>query len=189
MITSLLFDFFDVIRVDPYKKWLADNNYKREGYWYDAAADYDRGIITREEFIELLSKESGQSADDINTAFRSTNIFDDDVIDLITRAGDAYKVGLLSNSGGPGLRKLMKEKDLEKLFHEIVISGEVGFIKPEKEIFEIGLQRLDCSPRECVFIDDNPHNVEAAIEIGVNGIIFTSAPQLVDALVEFDVKV
>lgn len=189
MITSLLFDFFDVIRVDPYKKWLADNNYKREGYWYDAAADYDRGTITREEYIELLSKESGQTVDEINAAFRSANIFDDDVIDLISRAGSVYKVGLLSNSGGPGLRRLMKEKDLERLFHEIVISGEVGFIKPEKEIFEIGLQRLDCSAEECVFIDDNPHNVDAAVSLGINGIVFTSAGQLTDALGSLDIKI
>ena len=178
MITTILFDFFDVIRVDPYKKWLDTNEYLREGYWYDIAAQYDRGMITRTEFIAGLSKESSIHHNDIDAAFKGANIFDRDVIELIRSVKKTYKTGLLSNSGGPGLRSLLKEENLEEIFHEIIISGEVGFIKPEREIFQIALDRLQAQPVETIFIDDNPHNVEGAEEVGIHGILFTGVKKL-----------
>lgn len=178
VITTILFDFFDVIRVDPYKKWLDTNNYSREGYWYDIAAQYDRGMISRTEFIAGLSKESAIHRDDIDAAFKGANIFDRDVIELIRTVQKTYKTGLLSNSGGPGLRSLLKEENLEEIFHEIIISGEVGFIKPERAIFEIALDRLDAVSGETIFIDDNPQNVEGANSVGIQGVLFTGYKKL-----------
>lgn len=187
MISTVVFDFFDVIRVDPYKKWLADNDYERVGIWYDIAARYDRGMSTREEFLNELSRESGIDPSEVDEAFKRASNFDHDVISIIRNVKQNRKTGLLSNSGGPGLRRLLKEQNLEELFHEIIVSGEVGFIKPEPEIFQIALERLEAEPSSTIFIDDNPHNVDASIELGINGILFTSAKNLVGELEKFGV--
>ena len=130
MITTIIFDFYDVIRIDTYKKWLADHGYKREGEFYDAAAKYDRGLSSFEELMEDLSALSGQSASEIDAAFKASTIFDVDVVELIRSLKSNYKIGLLSNAGGPGLRNQLLEKQIIDLFSEIIISGEVGFIKP-----------------------------------------------------------
>ena len=188
MITTILFDFFDVIRVDPYKKWLDTNKYLREGYWYDIAAQYDRGMITRAEFITGLSQESSIPEDEIDAAFKGSNIFDRDVIELIRSIKKTYKTGLLSNSGGPGLRSLLKEENLEEIFHEIIISGEVGFIKPEREIFQIALDRLEGQSGETIFIDDNPHNVEGAQDVGIHGVLFTGYTKLTTDLKDLGIN-
>ncbi len=55
----------------------------------------------------------------------------------------------------------------------IVISSEVGAIKPEPEIFELALKRLGSMPQESIFIDDNPNYVEAAQKLGMQGITYT----------------
>lgn len=70
------------------------------------------------------------------------------------------------------MRNEIDKYDLEKYFDEIVISSEVGMIKPEPEVFKYILQKLDEKPDECVFTDDNPNYVNAAKELGIHGLVF-----------------
>jgi 2-haloacid dehalogenase len=63
-------------------------------------------------------------------------------------------------------------------FDDMIISGEVGMIKPDHDIFELLLQRIGRSAEECVFIDDHAPNITAAGEMGFQTIFFESASQL-----------
>jgi len=63
-------------------------------------------------------------------------------------------------------------------FDAHVISGLEGVAKPDRRIFEILLNRHGLTPRRCVFIDDQARNVEAARELGLVALHFSSAPQL-----------
>ena len=63
-------------------------------------------------------------------------------------------------------------------FDDIVISGEVGVIKPDPRIFRILLDRHGVRPEQAVFIDDVPKNAAAASSIGIQGIHFSSPAQL-----------
>jgi 2-haloacid dehalogenase len=57
-------------------------------------------------------------------------------------------------------------------FDGIVISGEVGAIKPDPRIFERLIERHDVDPSRAVFIDDSAANVAAAERLGFAGIRF-----------------
>jgi HAD superfamily hydrolase (TIGR01509 family) len=59
----------------------------------------------------------------------------------------------------------------DELFDAVVISGEVGMRKPEPRIFEHVLRLIDLPATECVFVDDLPHNVTAAVELGFVGVV------------------
>ena len=72
----------------------------------------------------------------------------------------------------------MKTHDLEKYFDEIVISSEIGLIKPEPAVFEHILQKLEVKPEECIFTDDNPKHTDAATKTGIHCIVYTSVPEL-----------
>jgi 2-haloacid dehalogenase len=63
-------------------------------------------------------------------------------------------------------------------FDDLVISGEVGVIKPDPRIFEILLERNAVAPESAVFIDDVARNAEAATRLGIHGIHFRSPGQL-----------
>ncbi len=74
---------------------------------------------------------------------------------------------------------LMRDKfEFFNLLDDIVISGEVGMIKPEPEIFEHMLERIGLPASACLFIDDAPANVEQAQRMGINTIHFQSSAQL-----------
>jgi len=61
----------------------------------------------------------------------------------------------------------------------VVISGEVGMRKPERRIYEHLLQRLGLPAQQCVFVDDLPGNVTAAVEVGMVGVVHRSFEQTV----------
>ena len=73
-----------------------------------------------------------------------------------------------------GLTNWSKEKfpiarerfDFLDWFEGIVVSGEEGVAKPDPRIFQILLDRYALDPRNSLFIDDNPFNVEAAQSLG-----------------------
>ena len=70
------------------------------------------------------------------------------------------------------------EKDFA-LFDDIIISGHMGTIKPNREIFELALAKHNLVPDECIFIDDQIENIEAAQEVGIhNSILFKDYAQV-----------
>jgi putative hydrolase of the HAD superfamily len=56
------------------------------------------------------------------------------------------------------------------MFDVVVISGEVGMRKPDAEIFHFTLERMQMQAAECVFVDDLPHNITAAADLGIVGV-------------------
>jgi 2-haloacid dehalogenase len=64
------------------------------------------------------------------------------------------------------------------LLHDVVVSGTEKVAKPDPAIFEIAIARSGLEPSELVFVDDNEANVSAAIECGLDGILFTGADDL-----------
>ena len=60
----------------------------------------------------------------------------------------------------------------------IVVSGAEGMIKPDPRLYARLLERYRIEPARAVFIDDNQHNVAAAVALGLGGIHFRSPAQL-----------
>lgn len=58
------------------------------------------------------------------------------------------------------------------LFNGLVISGEIGMVKPNEEIYRYILDKYSLVPEECIFIDDNKNNIAACEKIGINGYLF-----------------
>lgn len=56
-----------------------------------------------------------------------------------------------------------------------VISGNEGTIKPDAKIYRILLDRFCLKPEECIFLDDNQANIDAAKALGINAFQFTTA--------------
>ena len=69
-------------------------------------------------------------------------------------------------------------------FDGILVSGEVGLIKPDPRIFELLIERFAIDPRRAVYIDDVEINVIAARPLGIHGIHFTTPAALRAELAE-----
>lgn len=73
---------------------------------------------------------------------------------------------------------------LANSFIDTIVSGEVKMIKPNPEIFQLLLDRNSLKAEDCIFIDDTKVNVDAAIKLGIDGLLFTSAEQFEQDLIE-----
>ena len=67
---------------------------------------------------------------------------------------------------------------LKTHFRDVVVSGEERLIKPDPAIYRLCLVRNGLAPRDCIFIDDVPRNVEAANALGIDGVLFTNPDTL-----------
>lgn len=96
-----------------------------------------------------------------------------DMMSLVRRAkGHGIRTALLSNSWG-----MNYPADLfDGMFDALVISGEVGMRKPDREIYEYALEAIALPAEQCVFIDDLMPNVQAAAALGMVAIHHTDYP-------------
>jgi putative hydrolase of the HAD superfamily len=182
MYKNLIFDFFDVIHSDPLKRWLSKYGLAREGEIAEASRMLDKGHLSMDEFFQRLAEHSHQKPAEIAGIFGDTQMIDNDMVSLIDQLHARYQIGLLSNSRGDYIRPILEEHAIGHLFDEVVISAEVGMIKPHSEIFEFTLDKMNAKPEETVFIDDSEHNVEAARAIGIRGIVFKNVDDLKEKL-------
>jgi putative hydrolase of the HAD superfamily len=107
---------------------------------------------------------------------------DDEMIEVVRRAHRAgVKTALISNSWGPSG---FSREDLGDVFDAILISGEVGMRKPDREIFLHAARLLALEPAQCVFVDDLAQNAVGAREAGMEAIVHRSAQFTVPKLEE-----
>jgi HAD superfamily hydrolase (TIGR01509 family) len=84
-----------------------------------------------------------------------------------------YKVYVLSNWDAQSFPILQKKHHkIMDLFDGTFISGEAGVLKPNPEIFTAFLKKFELKASECVFIDDEKHNVAGAESVGIKAVLF-----------------
>jgi 2-haloacid dehalogenase len=84
----------------------------------------------------------------------------------------------LSNWGADEFEAIRHLFPILKWFRGIVISGRVGLVKPDPEIFGLLVREHGLNPAEVVFVDDHPPNVEVAQQLGFQSILFNSPADL-----------
>ena len=82
-----------------------------------------------------------------------------------------YSVYMLSNASAAHHR-YWPLVPVSRLFDGKLISCDVKVVKPMWEIYHLFTDKFGLDPEECLFIDDSPWNVAAAIDCGWQGIVF-----------------
>jgi putative hydrolase of the HAD superfamily len=85
------------------------------------------------------------------------------------------KLGLVSNTNALHAAYLRPLLPVLRRFDAVVMSCEVGHVKPEPAIFRLALEGVGCAPHEAAFFDDLPEFVDAARALGLSGHLFTTA--------------
>jgi epoxide hydrolase-like predicted phosphatase len=102
------------------------------------------------------------------------------MVEAVRRARQAgVRTGLVSNSVGADI---YDRAALDELFDAIVISGEVGLHKPQREIFLLGAERIELAPAECVFVDDLRENCAGAVAVGMTAVLHRGPAQTLPEL-------
>ncbi len=151
----------------------------------DSAFQAMKGEITAVEHWEDVRKVLNISKNEfsqIRLEFWAGDALDEDLINYLRTIRPDYMTALLSNAWDdlrPAIEDLWK---IDDAFDRILISSEIGIIKPDRLIFERMLSDLGVKPAEAVFVDDFPQNVAAAEEVGLEAIHFRETNQTLEDL-------
>ncbi|MBA7545684.1 hypothetical protein ES705_38056 [subsurface metagenome] len=99
-----------------------------------------------------------------------------------------YSLAILSNDVKEWSNYLRTKFDLNRFFKIIIISGEVGYRKPDKRIYNILLDRIQSPPSDCVFVDDRSKNLRPGSEIGMKTIRFIREESNDDFSANFEIS-
>jgi epoxide hydrolase-like predicted phosphatase len=142
-------------------------------------------ISDKEHWAEVTKrlKRPASETQAIRDEFFAGDIVDRELLDYLQTLRPHYFVGLISNAW-PDLRDYITRQKFQDAFDYMVISGEVGVMKPDARIFQIALEQAGVSAGEAVFVDDFYENIEGCRAVGMHGIHFRDPEQTMQELRE-----
>lgn len=154
-----------------------------------------RGELSIKEFAGVLDErfDLGMGADKIINIWKRSYLevmsVNEGIFDIVRRLKErGYRVGLISNL--PDLHaKINRERDIFGPFDVCILSCEVRLIKPQKEIFELAIRKLDLKPEECIFIDDREKYLHVPRDMGFRVIQYKGNDELISGLRNAGVEV
>jgi len=141
----------------------------------------EKGQMTEAEFTAVVQ---AQLPDDIQLeGFREIYFShlhpNEPMIELMhDLRGRGLRMAMLTNNVREWEPLWRAKLPVDEIFEVVVDSAFVGMRKPEREIYELTLERLgDVRPEECVFVDDVDVNCAVAAELGMTAVHYQSPEQ------------
>ena len=106
-----------------------------------------------------------------------------DVIEQLLNAG--VRVALLSNDVADLLRPRLMRLGIFNWFDPLIISSEVGVMKPDAAAYHVTLTWLERLPDEVIFIDDMPQNIAGANALGIHTLLHHDGQDLWNELLPY----
>lgn len=151
---------------------------------YHIHRNFEKGVIKENEFINSMLQElnSKIDAETFCRYYSEIFTFNEKVIALLPELKKKYKLYLMSNTNSLHKKYGYQDYDFLKLFNSIILSHEVGFVKPEEGIYK-AVETASCIlPEEHIFIDDIKDYSDQAIKMSWDAIHFIGYENLISEL-------
>jgi putative hydrolase of the HAD superfamily len=190
---TVIFDYGEVISLMPSAAdreviaGLAGVGRDSEPFWraYFTHRDgLDQGRAGVAAYWQAIASDLGARWDDARVHelwaadFRSWLSINPGTIEVLADLKDGgTRLALLSNAG-PDFGSYFRHGPLGDFFAACYVSGELGLLKPNPEIYQHVLDDLGISAAEAVFIDNREANICGAETLGITGHLFTQVTAL-----------
>lgn len=163
---------------------MTDRELEKVVFESETAALASTGGIPEEAHWQAVAaalKRSREEADRIVDQFFAGDRADAVLLDYLRSLRPERQVCLISNAWS-GLRAFIGRQKFDDVFDHMVISAEVGLVKPDARIYRLALEEMHARAEESVFLDDVQANIEGARSVGMLGIHFTHPERSLDEL-------
>lgn len=166
---------------EPNPKELAHKLFKSET-WHSL----NLGKITEKEICRIYQEDLGIPYNTLEVLMQTVKESLIPVEGSLELLDKIHKAGYSLYSLTDNVKELMiflKEKyDFWEKFQGIVVSAEIGILKPSEGIYKYLLETYGLNPSETLFIDDLIKNVEGAQNIGMYAVQFTNSKECEEEL-------
>lgn len=195
-IKAVFFDFGGVIMRTEYqspRQQLAERfnmeyeEIDRLVFNSESARRASLGEITEEQHWLGIMKRFKLPASEVRAfsdSFFGGDVIDRALVEFIRSLKGKFHTGLISNAWD-GMRDFLTREKILDAFETIIISAEVGMMKPDAGIFELALSRAEVNAGESVFVDDLAQNIEACERAGMKGVLFRDPGEALKQLNQF----
>lgn len=145
---------------------------------------HETGKMSTEEFLDALFVifEGIYSKSQILDAWDSIIVGDnDEIVPFVRRVQERYRTTILSNTSPSHWKKVLRISPLVRSFPDAFTSFDIGAMKPDPAAYRHVAASLNIPTHEILFIDDLKENIDGAIACGMQGIVYTDVPSLLNA--------
>ena len=142
---------------------------------------YDMGKISVADFHEKINDhlDIELSFDEfISASNEAIEAGDDGIEEIVRSLSKKYQLAILSNTNPVHYEHIKEKYSVIGLFDHILLSYEMGAVKPDAAAYEKLMNATSMLPSKHLFIDDRSENINAAKEIGMDGIHYISIENL-----------
>lgn len=185
MIKAIIFDCFGVLVGKGFEqtyRTAGGNPVHDRAFIEHTLGKANLGLISDTEFRTAMARQAGISPAHWNQAVKSAELLNTDLLAYIVELHGTYKTAILSNANRGVLERKIGQQWLEKSFDEVIVSAEVGIVKPDPRIYQLVIDRLDVASQECLYIDDREAFLEAARQLGMSGLLYEDFHQIKRAI-------
>jgi len=180
MIKAIVFDCFGVLVTEG---WIPfrDEYFGTDGVKLHEANALMRQLVTGQladnEFRKSVALLAGVTPEEVRDHMND-NVPDVELFSYISTLKSRYKVAMLSNVGKNRLKEIFTPEQVA-LFNIFALSSETGYAKPGAMAYRNVANSLEVTTEQCVFVDDQPHNLEGARAVGMLTVLFQSVEQCI----------
>jgi putative hydrolase of the HAD superfamily len=147
---------------------------------YHVHRKYERWELSNSEFIKILTEWSENKIPEKKLKHIYSDLFveNKETTELLPLLKKNYRLVLLSNTNFIHQKYGWEKYDFLKYFDKLILSHEVGAIKPEEKIYRAVENFTNETSESHIFIDDIAEYVEGAKKCGWDGVQFISAEKL-----------
>ena len=181
--------FFDVMSTLIYDPFLIDVpkelNQNLQTFLSDkdryAWIDFEMGDIDEQEFARRFSKDGKQAYIMRDIIWSNYRWIDGMKELLISLRKEGHTICTLSNYP-TWYHELDRRVSLSSYVDHHFVSYRLRARKPNPKAYTIPMSKVQCTPEQAIFIDDRKENCDAAQQLGIRGIVFQNAAQLIEVL-------
>jgi glucose-1-phosphatase len=148
---------------------------------YNIHRDFERGKISNDDFVDMMLKVIDFKIDSetFKRFYSEIFTFNQNVIDLLPVIKKNYRLFLLSNTNAIHHQYGWKNFSFIQHFEKLILSHEVGAVKPEEKIYRAVEAASGLPSEEHIFIDDIKEYADTPKKFGWDGIHFIGYDDLV----------
>jgi epoxide hydrolase-like predicted phosphatase len=178
MYKAVIFDFFGVFCPDITLEWFKKTVQEYESKLADfqeICTRSDYGKLSRADFNKEVAALANVPISDLVDGVEAEIAINTQLVEYAKRLkSSGYTIACLSNGTHEWTLRVINDHGLGRLFDLVVLSGDLGIVKPNPEIYKYTLKKLGIKPSEAVFVDDREVNTLAAEVYGIPSLVFTS---------------
>lgn len=179
-IKAVVFDMGGVfVRLGPISEVIGEEDLSVEEFWTGwlsspVVRSFERGRCSAEVFGEAIVKELGlaMSGEEFIARFvqwpKGFYPGAESLLRSLKEGG--MPISVLSNTNALHWNKQIDHELITDLFDVQFTSYSIDMVKPDAEIFEYVVSKLDVAPEHILFLDDNQPNIDGADAVGIHAV-------------------